>query len=184
MSERLREAFEADRLPPLPPELRDRVLTSRVAGARVILPLGDPGVVPDARREWSWRGVAVAAAVTMMVVLAEGVWSPSQEADAGSTGGAMTFAPALARPGELVQVDYVPSASLSSSTQLALRARLRSAPHPSYQKGIPVRTVAVLTRDGDGHFRASFALPDSVVYAAFVAEDSSRNLIDDHQRRT
>jgi hypothetical protein len=144
MSERLREAFEADRLPPLPPELRDRVLTSRVAGARVILPLGDPGVVPDARREWSWRGVAVAAAVTMMVVLAEGVWSPSQEADAGSTGGAMTFAPALARPGELVQV----TTSLrrrSSSTQLALRAA-RSAPHPSYQKGIPVRTVAVLTR--------------------------------------
>jgi len=184
MSERLREAFEADRLPPLPPELRDRVLTSRVAGARVILPLGDPGVVPDARREWSWRGVAVAAAVTMMVVLAEGVWSPSQEADAGSTGGAMTFAPALARPGALVQVDYVPSASLASSTQLALRARLRSASHPSYQTGIPVRTVAVLTRDGDGHFRASFALPDSVVYAAFVAEDSSRNLIDDHQRRT
>src|SRR5205823_7888917 len=64
---------------------------------------------------------------------------------------------------------------------LTLRARLRSPNGDGYNSGIPTVTLARLTRRGDA-FEGTVTLPDSVVYAALVVEDSAGRVLDGADR--
>jgi hypothetical protein len=105
------------------------------------------------------------------------------DVEAGSTSGTLTFTPDVPRPGQMVEVSYRPAAALSGKPWLALRARFRRPSDDSYNTGIPTATAGVLRRDSDGNFTGHFTLPDSVVYAAFVVEDSSASDMDDNASR-
>lgn len=89
----------------------------------------------------------------------------------------------MPRPGQAVSVIYRPAGMLGGQSWLTLRARLRDPNGKSYNNGIPVMTATTLERNRDGDFVGRFALPDSVVYAAFAVEDSSATVVDDHAGR-
>jgi len=160
------------------PELRARILASRVNGARTILPLGDA-----TRRDRRWVAAAVAAVLLAIVAGTMVIRRPS-EIEAGTTSGTLIFTPAAPEAGQRVTVSYRPAALLAGQPWLALRARLRSSSDESYNGGIPVRRVAQLRPDGTGAFTGEFVLPDSAVYGAFAVEDSSAGVIDDDGSRT
>ena len=158
--------------------LRDRVISSRAAGARTILPLH------DARQQGRrWMSPAVAAALLAALAGTMLVRRPNAM-EAGTTRGTLIFSPAAPQPGQRVTVSYRPSALLATQPWLALRARLRSRTGESYNGGIPVTTVAQLRAGSGDVFTASFVLPDTVVYGAFVVEDSSAGVIDDDGSRS
>ncbi|HEX6599749.1 MAG TPA: TlpA disulfide reductase family protein, partial [Gemmatimonadaceae bacterium] len=157
--------------------LRARVLASRASGARTILPVHDA-----VRRAPRWLSPAIAAVLLGLLAGTFVVRRP-REIEAGTTSGTLTFAPAMPLPGQRVTVSYRPSALLSDQPWLALRARLRAPSGESYNAGVPVVTVATLHRADDGTFAGTFALPDSVVFAALAVEDSSASVIDDNGSR-
>lgn len=178
---RLARAVMADDvLPSAPASLRERMLNSRSAGTRVILPVNDASPV----RQRKWIPFAAAAALMVVAVLAEGIFSPGQEVGAGATSGTLTITPAMPRSREALTFAYEAPASLAQSPTLVLRARLRTGVHEAYQGGVPVRAIARLTRGADGMYRATATLPDSVVFAAIVVEDTAGATIDDHEKRT
>jgi thiol-disulfide isomerase/thioredoxin len=158
--------------------LFDRVLTSRAAGVRTILPTGET----RPRRTHRWP-LSIAAAAGVGALAASLLIRRVPEAQAGATGGAVTFTPATPRAGQRVEVRYAPDARLGREPWVALRARLRSSSDESYNSGFPIVRLAVLRRDDAGGFRGAFALPDSVVFAALVVEDSAATIIDDQGGR-
>lgn len=164
----------------LPQTLRDRVLSSRREGARIILPTSEPAPRAASRLVF----VAAAAAVVIVAVFAEGMFSSTQLADAGATAGSMTITPAMPRPGDVVRVTYKAPAILAKSDSLVLRARLRTNESQPYQGGVPVQSIGVLVRGKSDVYTASFTLPDSVVFAALAVENRDGTVIDDHEKRT
>lgn len=160
--------------------LKERMLASRTAGRRTILPVND--VVPAPSRRWI--PFTAAAALIVVAVLAEGVLSPSQEIGAGATSGSLVISPALPKPGQTLSLVYTAPASLSGSSSLVVRARLRTVNSDAYEPGAFVRTLGTAVRGKDGNYRASVTLPDSVVFAAIVLQDSTGAVIDDHDKRT
>lgn len=178
----VRSAARGASVPPLPATLRERVLQSRASRVRVDLPIDGASIFKSSRR---WIPVAVAAAAAALVaVLGEGVLSSNQEADAGSTSGTMTIAPALPRPGQAVHITYDAPPTLARFKTLVVRARLRSINSDAYESGVPVRTIAILTRTKGNSYASSVTLPDSIVFAALAVEDSAGTIIDDHEKRT
>ncbi|HVD04514.1 MAG TPA: redoxin domain-containing protein, partial [Gemmatimonadaceae bacterium] len=164
----------------LSPMLRARVLASRQAGQRVILPTADTTLLP---RRWL---LPVAAAILLVLVAGAIVARHPREVEAGTTSGTLTFTPAAPQAGEHVRVRYQPAAMLSGQRSVTLRARLRSENGESYNQGIPTVTVAVLRRAAPGArgtFAGEFTLPDTVVYGAFAVEDSSASVVDDNASR-
>jgi thiol-disulfide isomerase/thioredoxin len=160
------------------PTLRARVLASRTAGVRTILPIAD-AIVPATRK---WR-LSAAAAVLLAALIGTLATRNAREVEASTTSGTLIFMPAAPRPGQPVSVSYRPSGMLSRQPWLTLRSRLRAPGDESYNDGIPITTVAVLQRNADGDFTGRFVLPDSVVYAVFAVEDSSAGVVDDNTGR-
>lgn len=162
-----------------PPDgLRARVLASRAAGARGILPVG-PQASP--RRSGLTRWAASAAA--LLVIALGYAWSGTSEAEAGATAGELHFSPALPRTGDRVRVTYAPVATLGGEQRLVLRARLRTSADESYNVGIKVHSLTALTRGRSGDFTGEFTLPPGVVFGAFVVEDDQAERVDDNDGR-
>jgi hypothetical protein len=176
----VRAALNEPGVEPLPAALRDRVLGNHADVSGIILPVNDGKTNP--RRSWI-AIAAAAAAVVVAAVFADGMLSPSQQADAGDTSGTMTLAPAMPQMGEHVHVIYEAPTSLAHFQTLILRARLRTASSRAYEVGVPVKSIAKLVRMKSGTYAADIALPDSVVFAAMVVEDSSAVTIDDNNKR-
>jgi hypothetical protein len=171
-------ALAADAAAGPSPALRERVMASRSAGARVILPAAERAASrPPRFARW------LASAAAVLVVALAYAWNGTTEAEAGATAGELRFEPAMPRRGERVRVTYHPLATLGANANLVLRARFRTPLDESYNAGIKVRSVATLARDRKGGFTGEFTLPQDAVFGAFVVEDEAARLVDDNDGR-
>lgn len=163
---------------PPPAALRQRILDSRAAGNRVILPAL---INAPPRRRWT-RSIAGIAATAGVLLMAWRVMAPG-DALGVAEHGELVVTPATPTKGAAVQVHYRPGPmTFPGATTLALRARLRTVHDEAY--GVPqVRRLALLHRDADGSFIARLTLPDSVVFAVFAVESSDSTRVDDNDGR-
>jgi len=156
----------------------ERILASRSAGVRTILPTDDISVTAP-RRSRAWVAGIAAAAALLTIFLIRG----SGEVSAGERTGHLRLDPARPLPGATVRVSYAPSAGLQGFDSLLLRARFRRPRDDSYNRGPMQQRATVLHRTRGGLFSGEFRLPDSVVFAAFAVESSSGDVIDDNDER-
>ena len=154
-------------------DLLARIHDRLARGEHVILPVGDPG-----RTTARWRlraAAALVAAVTALWFL----W-PTGPLTAGDTQGELTFTPATPHAGETVQVAYRAPTMLAGRDRIVLRARYRTPRDGSYNGDTRQIVAAELTPAGDGWFRGSLRLPESVVYGALAVEDADGRHVDSH----
>jgi hypothetical protein len=159
-------------------ELLERILSSRAAGHRTILPTDDATVMTRRRPVTRLAGLAVAAAL-LAVIFFRG----SREASAGERTGYLRLDPARPLPGALVRATYTPSAFLQGFDSLVLRTRFRRPNDDDYNVGPMQQRAAVLHRTNGGVFAGEFKLPDSVVFAVFAVESPSGDRVDDNDER-
>ena len=159
-------------------ELFERILLSRAAGLRTILPTDDATVMTRRRPVARLAGLAIAAAL-LAVILFKG----SREVSAGERTGYLHLDPARPLPGALVRAAYTPSAFLQGFDSLVLRARFRRPNDDDYNIGPMQQRAAVLHRTTGGVFSGEFRLPDSVVFAVFAVESPSGDRVDDNDER-
>lgn len=162
--------------------LKSRMLSS-VASDFAPIATNDTCATKVSTRRGRWMTMAAAAAALVAVTVVS-LLTSTPSVEAGGTAGTMHLSTTTPRNGDRVTVQFVPGASLGRFKVLRLRARIRTAHAPSYAAGIPVTTLAELTRARDGSFNASFTLPDSIVFAAIAVEDTSASEIDDNGGRT
>lgn len=166
---------------PLPEGLKARVLASRAAGARSILPVEDVAVAHRGMPAIG-RWAAAAASITLVAAAAM-MLGRAPEVQASATAGTLTFSAEMPRSGDTVVVTYRAVAPLAREPRLVLRARLRTPTHQSYGAGVGVHSVATLARDRDGTYWGRMVLPADVVFAAFAVEDTAAARIDDNDGR-
>ncbi len=159
-------------------ELLERILSSRSAGHRTILPTDD-GTVPAHRRPLTRLAWLVAAAALLAIILFRG----SRDVSAGERTGYLRLDPARPLPGALVRAAYTPSAFLQGFDSLVLRARFRRPRDDSYNRGPMQQRAAILHRMTGGMFGGEFRLPDSVVFAVFAVESPLGDVVDDNDER-
>ncbi len=164
---------------------REAILLARRRGDRGILPTEPEHVAhaPSLRRARWHRVLAVAAALAVVSVPA--LLRAPREIVAGTTAGTLTLSTTHPKPGEVVSLEYRAGPMLDRAPALRVRARVRTATDDSYEAGASgIIELAVLARGGDGVWRATFTLSDSIVYAALAIEDTAGREIDDHDGRT
>jgi cytochrome c biogenesis protein CcmG, thiol:disulfide interchange protein DsbE len=159
-------------------ELVERILASRAAGQRTILPTDDATVMTRPRPVARLAGLATAGAVLAIILL-----KGSREVSAGERTGYLRLDPARPLPGALVRAAYTPSAFLQGFDSLVLRARFRRPFDEAYNHGPMQQRAAVLHRGSSGVFNGEFRLPDSVVFAVFAVESPSSDVVDDNDDR-
>lgn len=166
--------------PPLPADLRERLLARHRSGETVIVP---PAEDPDRPgRAGRGRGWIAAAAVVALAMAGAPFLLPGAELEANRS--ELVFSPAAPRPGETVQVSYRPGSLLSGEDRLRLRARyLRRDDLPMPGVGRQA-AAAELARGRDGVFRGALRLPEGVVYGAFAVEDRGGERVDANGRKT
>ncbi|HEV7591215.1 MAG TPA: redoxin domain-containing protein [Longimicrobium sp.] len=175
---RLEEEVRALPAAPLPPGLRERVLTRLRAGESVIVPVADPSVRGASGARWP---MAAAAAVVLLALAGVPFFLPGADLEANRS--ELVFNPAAPRPGDAVHVTYRPGSLFAGEASLRLRARyLRYDGLPAPGLGRQA-TVAELVRARNGVFEGTIRLPDPVVYAAFAVEDRDGGRVDSHERR-
>jgi len=159
-------------------DVLERILASRAAGRRTILPVEDVNVTAP-RRSVAWiAGIATAAAL-LAVLLIRG----SREVSAGERTGFLRLDPARPLPGALVQATYTPSARLQGFDSLVLRARFRRPRDAEYNRGPMQQRATILHRMTGGLFGGELRLPDSVVFAVFAVESPLGDVVDDNDER-
>jgi hypothetical protein len=147
--------------PGLSPDLFDRIQLRRAAGERAIL----PAAAPSGSRG-SALLLAVAVAVALVVIGAAMFTTTSNlQADASE----LRIVPAEHGAGRIA-AEYRAASSLNSYDRLMLWARYRTQNGKESDSDSRPIVVAKLTKAGDGIFRGSFQLPDSVMYALFAVE--------------
>ncbi len=152
-----------------------RVLDSRAAGARALLPTAEP--VPIRSRRLPLAAGAGVAAIIAVVYLFS-----IRNVSAGSRTGTLTFEPAAPQPGQIVRATYEPNAPLARFDSVVLRARFRRPIDEDYNEGPMQRRVGVMLQSG-GRFTLEFRLPDSVVFAVFAVESPSADVVDDNDNQ-
>jgi hypothetical protein len=157
--------------------LLERIVASRSAGVRSILPTEDVRVSAPGRTA---RLVGLATAAVLLAIL---LFRGSREASAGDRTGYLRLDPARPLPGATVQATYTPSAVLQGFDSLVLRARFRRPGDDDYNRGPMQQRAAVLHRRTGGLFAGEFRLPDSVVFAVFAVESPSGDRVDDNDER-
>jgi len=155
--------------------LLQRIQQSRRLGGRVILPVEDP--LRRTNQRWLIAAAVIVALLGLRVVLRPG------DASAGSASGELRFEPAVPIRGGVVTARYRPAETLGRESTLTLRAALRGATAGAYDDRVQVVRVASLVRSRDGDYEAAIALPDSIVYGAFVVEDATGDRVDDNSGR-
>ena len=119
-------------------------------------------------------GLAFVALLTVALGASSGL-HPSQSILAP---GELRFAPEAPVSGDRILVTYSPLATLADEPELVLRGHFRSPADRRYNGRLRNEGVATLERQPGGTFTASFTLPDSAVYAAFVIEDVAGQRVD------
>lgn len=189
----LRELAErVEQLPiePAPHALRARMLASRAAGVRVLVPehvdtFSDddvanevPMVAEQLPRRTRWRiPTTIAAGIAAWTVIA--LFRGTPVVEAGMISGTMTLSTTLPKAGEVVTVRYNAGVLLGRPAELRLRARIRTVRGESYNVGVPVVEIATLQRTTGNEYVGRFTLPDSVVFAALAVEDTAALAVDD-----
>ena len=96
--------------------------------------------------------------------------------------GELRFTPVAPAPGARVTVHYAPPGTLAGEAELVLRGHYRTDSdemyNHTYNNDIHNERIATLEPASGGTFTASFVLPDSAVYAAFVVEDRAGQRLD------
>ncbi|MEO5815945.1 MAG: redoxin domain-containing protein [Gemmatimonadaceae bacterium] len=170
---------------PAPNVIFARALATRGAGERRILPSPANARAPQrsSRHRLGWSS-AIAASI---IVIAAVVVSRPHDVTASAAQSEMRILPAQPRAGDSIRVVYRPSAGLfAGSSELVLRARLRMPGDAMYGWAVPVsrvKQVAILHRSSSGDYTGSFRLPDSIVFASVVVEDSLAAHLDDNAGR-
>jgi hypothetical protein len=140
-----------------------------------------PALKPSGRH--SWRTLAAAAAVLVVISLASYLRRPG-ELLADPSRSTMELTPGKPTMGESIHVRYQPAIGLfDGADSLILRAVLRKPSYPMYIGVRQVAPVAVLRRAGDGRFGGDFVLPDSTVYAMLAVESADAQWVDDNEGR-
>jgi Redoxin len=160
--------------------LRERIMQSRAVPLRPIA-ISEAVTVRRTTRRWL---PATAIAAALALVFSGMFVSRDHELQAGATAGVMELSTSTPRPGERVRITYRPGVSLSRFSELRVRARVRTQWAESSAAGVPIVTLATLTKQRDGSFTANCDLPDSIVYAALAVEDTAATEIDDRDSRT
>ena len=197
-----------DQLPinPAPSGLRERMLASRAAGVRVLVPehidafdnesfdeasfddeifdhnttSSSPAAHHAAPFLWRtrWRiPTTIAAGIAAWTVMS--LVSGTPVIEAGMISGTLTMSTTLPKAGEAVTVRYNAGALLGRPAVLRLRARIRTVQGESYNVGVPVVEIATLQRTTGNEYTGRFTLPDSVVFAALAVEDTAAAGVDD-----
>lgn len=174
--------------------LRARILASRAAGLRSVIPVDVPvheehdtvseseeahahSVLPV--RPWWTRSSVRAAAAVLAAIGVVSLWRQPTVAEAGMVAGSLELSPALPKRGDTVRVTYTTAGLLGKPAVLQLRARIRTVHDDSYNDGVPVVPLATLRRTTGDRYTAQFVLPDSVVFAALAVEDTAASAVDD-----
>lgn len=167
-------AVEAPALPSplLQAALVDRIRRRLAERAAVILPVEEPRPVTPRRR-------LVATAAVIIVATGIGVVWDVNAAGGSTETGELRFAPSMIKSGPIV-ARYRSSGLFGDAERLVLRARYRTKWGEAYQWTSRQQSVATLVRESSGRFRATFVIPDSVVYAAFSIENESGTMVDDN----
>lgn len=186
----LEERVEQLPVEPAPPALRARLLASRAAGVRVLVPehvdafdeneIANvvPAVAAPAPRRTRWRiPTTIAAGLAAWTAIA--LFRGTPVVEAGMISGTMTLSTTLPKAGEMVTVRYNAGALLGRPAALRLRARIRTIHGESYNVGVPVVQIATLQRTTGNEYVGRFTLPDSVVFAALAVEDTAAMAVDD-----
>ncbi|WP_411280735.1 TlpA disulfide reductase family protein [Gemmatimonas sp.] len=184
-----------------PQELRERILASRAAGVRVLVPeqveafdderidhesfddhisSASPVAQHAAQPLWRtrWRvPTTIAAGIAAWTAIAFVRGTPVVEA--GMISGTMTLSTVLPKAGEAVTVRYNAGALLGRPPVLRLRARIRTVHGENYNATVPVIEIATLQRTTGNEYTGRFTLPDSVVFAALAVEDTAAIAVDD-----
>jgi len=158
--------------------LLERILASRSAGGRAVLPTEDLTVAPRRRPGTLVAGLATAAALLTLLLI-----RGSREVSAGERTGYLRLDPPRPLPGALIHATYTPSAALQGFDSLVLRARFRRPSDEAYNRGPMQTRAAVLHRGSTGAHEGEFRLPDSVVFAALAVESPSGETVDDNDER-
>lgn len=155
------------------PDALDRILAGRRRGLRILLPHGDAPRPSRLRR----RAPAYAAAAAAVLIGIASVVFSSNELTASDVSGELRFMPELPAPGDSIRVEYR-GARFGRDTELRLRALLRTAHDEEPEWAARYGTVATLRRDRDDVYRGTVVLPESIVYGAFVVEDTTGEEVD------
>ena len=156
-------------------DILTRVLDARAAGARALLPTGEPVPIRS-------RRMPVAVAIGVAAIIAVVYLFSTRNVSAGSRTGTLTFEPAAPQPGQVVRATYEPNAALARFDSVVLRARFRRPVDDAYNDGMRQARVGVMHRSG-GRFTLEFRLPDSVVFAVFAVESPGADIIDDKDQQ-
>lgn len=186
----LEERVEQLPLEAAPTALRARVLASRAAGVRVLVPehvdafdeseIANvvPAVAAPLPRRARWRiPTTIAAGIAAWTAIS--LFRGTPVVEAGMISGTMTLSTTLPKAGEAVTVRYNAGALLGRPAALRLRARIRTVHGESYNVGVPVVEIATLQRTTGNEYVGRFTLPDSVVFAALAVEDTAAMAVDD-----
>lgn len=150
----------------------------RSASERVLLPSATADEPRPARR------VAWPIAAAAVLIIAAAVFSSAPELSAVAADSELMMSPAAPRAGDSVKVIYRPIPSLfPREDRLVLGASARTRHSQAYYRGVQEIVLDTLTRDGTGAFRGAFVLPDSVVFASLVLEDTAATVVDDRTGR-
>lgn len=156
-------------------QLEDMIRERLESEERLLLPIAEPRT----QRSLSWRRSAVAAAV--VVTVATLAFWPTDEIVAGSAAGQLRFdSPGLVF-GRPIAVEYRAGQLLRGAPQVVLRARLRSRFSDSYNMDARQVRMDTLEHVGDGLYRGSIRVADSVVYAVFAVETADGSKVDDNE---
>lgn len=156
----------------------DRIRARLEAGDRVIL----PPPVADVPRASHRVTASIAAAAALVVAVA--LFSSAPRLRAVAVESDLTFTPAAPRTGDTIRVTYRPIPSLfQREDRLVLRASVRTRHSKPYYRGVEEVVLDTLLRDGSEVFRGAFRLPDSVVFAFLVVEDTAAAVVDDRTNR-
>jgi peroxiredoxin len=169
-----RDALRRATAPPPPAGAWNAIAARVSAGEQVILPAPEPAAQRPPPR-WL-RAAAVAA-----LLLAGGAAALFSTREAVAENSVLQLSPDRPGTGATVRVAYRPGTLLAGADRLVLRARLLDDDGEPAGEMVPVQ-VAQLRREGRV-YRASFALPDSIVYAVFAVEDEGGTRVDHNGER-
>lgn len=173
-------AVYTDRTDPL----RERILSSRAAGVRTIVPMlavesEEHALAGGSTVSW-WRSTPKRVAAAVLALLCAGsVLRQPPALEAGMVAGKLELMPAYPRLGDTVHVTYSAAGLFGTPPILRLRARMRTESSTSQYANKAGVTLTMLRRTKANRYEGRFVLPDSVVYAALAVEDTAATAFDD-----
>ena len=157
--------------PPLPGNLRMRVVRSLSAGERAIIPTADP--TWRARR--APRSLWVGAGMALIIVVA-GI-NLLTVSELRSNVSELSFRPEKPEAGAEIEVTYRGAGRFGGAERLKLRARYRRSDDTPSNRS-PHLEAGWLIRQSDGTYRGMIELPRDVVYGVFAVENEHGTVVD------